>query len=66
MSPEDAYVPFYSPRRREYIPWSDDEALEVDAILEDEEEEVPNFVTHRLICQNWMAVDVPTIVHVSK
>ena len=66
MSPEDAYVPFYSPRRREYIPWSDDETPEVDAILEDEGIEVPNFMTPGLVCQNWIVVDVPTIVHASK
>jgi hypothetical protein len=37
------------------------------AILEDDqEEEMPNFVMHGLICQNWIAVDVPTIVHASK
>ena len=37
------------------------------AIIEDDqEEEMPNFVTHGLICQNWIAVDVPTIVHASK
>ena len=37
------------------------------AILEDDQEqEASNFVTHRLICQNWTIVDVPSVIHLSK
>lgn len=37
------------------------------AILEDnQEQKVPNFVTHRLMCQNWIIVDVPSVIHLSK
>lgn len=36
-------------------------------ILEDDEEqEVPNFVTHESICQNCIVVDVPFVIHLSK
>ncbi|XP_050919124.1 uncharacterized protein LOC127136630 [Lathyrus oleraceus] len=37
------------------------------AILEDDEEqEAPNFVTHGSICKNWIDVDVPFVIHLSK
>lgn len=37
------------------------------AILEeDEEQEMPDFVTCRSTCQNWIAVDVPYVIHLSK
>ncbi|XP_050877398.1 uncharacterized protein LOC127081158 [Lathyrus oleraceus] len=35
-------------------------------IEEDPEEDAQSFVTHRMVFQNWIVVDVPTIVHVSK
>lgn len=35
-------------------------------IEEDPEEDAQSFVTHEMVCQNWIVVDVPTIVHVSK
>ncbi|XP_050909005.1 uncharacterized protein LOC127122761 [Lathyrus oleraceus] len=39
----------------------------VSAILkDDEEQEASSFVTHGLIYQNWPAVDVPFVVHMSK
>lgn len=37
------------------------------AILEDDEkQEGPKFVTHGSICQNWIVVDVPSVIHLSK
>lgn len=34
------------------------------AILEDDQEqEAPNFLTHKLMFRNWTAIDVPSIVH---
>ena len=37
------------------------------AILEDDEEQqVPNFVTRGSVCQNWITVDVPYVIHLSK
>lgn len=38
------------------------------AIIEDnnEDEACANFVTHRQTCNNWVAVDVPIIIHRSK
>lgn len=39
----------------------------VAAILEDDEEqEMPNFVAQGSICQNWIIVDVPFVIHLSK
>ena len=36
-------------------------------ILEDDEEQqVPDFVTRGSVCQNWISVDVPSIIHLSK
>ena len=32
----------------------------------DEDEDCANFVTHGKTCNNWVAVDVPVIVHRSK
>ena len=40
---------------------------EVDAIIgDDSEEDLPNFVTHGLVFQNWIAVDVPVVMHLSE
>lgn len=38
------------------------------AIIEDsdENEAYANFVTHGQTCNNWVVVDVPTIIHRSK
>lgn len=37
------------------------------AILEDDEEqEALNFVTHGSICQSWIIVDLPSVIHLSK
>ncbi|KAI5425849.1 hypothetical protein KIW84_031611 [Lathyrus oleraceus] len=33
---------------------------------DDEDEACANFVTHGQICNNWVAVDVPTVIHHSK
>lgn len=35
-------------------------------IEEDPEEDVQSFVTHGMVCQNWIVVDVLMIIHVSK
>jgi len=35
-------------------------------IEDDEDEDCTNFVTHGKACHNWIAVDVPVIVHRSK
>ncbi|GAU51876.1 hypothetical protein TSUD_416610, partial [Trifolium subterraneum] len=40
---------------------------EVDAITEDStEEDLPSFVTRGVVCHNWIAVDVPSVTHLSK
>jgi hypothetical protein len=40
---------------------------EANAIIEDGSEEVaPSFVTHGVVCRNWVVVDVPSATHVSK
>ena len=40
---------------------------EVDAIIDDDsEEDFPVFVTPGLACQNWIAVDVPVVMHISE
>ena len=40
---------------------------EVDAIIgDDSEEDLPDFVTHGVACQNWIAVDVPIVMHISE
>ncbi|MCI80210.1 hypothetical protein A2U01_0101481, partial [Trifolium medium] len=37
------------------------------AIIEDDpEEESPVFVTHGGVCHNWIAVEVPSVIHLSK
>ena len=37
------------------------------AILEDDEEkQVPYFVRRGSVCQNWIDVDVPSVIHLSK
>ncbi|KAI5387264.1 hypothetical protein KIW84_073418 [Lathyrus oleraceus] len=42
------------------------EDLEAAAIVEDDEEEdLGNFVIPEGICNNWAAVDVPTVIHKS-
>ena len=39
----------------------------VAAILEEDEEKgVPEFVMHESTSQNWIAVDVPSVIHMSK
>ena len=40
---------------------------EVDDIIDDDsEEDLPDFVMHGLACQNWIAVDVPVVMHISE
>ncbi|KAI5443780.1 hypothetical protein KIW84_012430 [Lathyrus oleraceus] len=39
---------------------------EAAAILEEDEEDSGNFVIPRGICNNWVAVDIPTVIHKSK
>ena len=40
---------------------------EINAIVEDEAEpEMPNYVTHGVRIQNWITIDVPSCIHVSK
>ena len=35
--------------------------------MEDEAEpEIPNYVTHRVRVKNWITIDVPSCIHVSK
>jgi hypothetical protein len=42
-------------------------SLEVNAITDDDpEEDLPSFVTRGVICRNWIAVDVPSVTHLSK
>ncbi|GAU46907.1 hypothetical protein TSUD_299580 [Trifolium subterraneum] len=42
-------------------------SLEVNAITEDgPEEDLPSFVTRGVVCRNWIAVDVPSVTHLSK
>ncbi|KAI5426215.1 hypothetical protein KIW84_031875 [Lathyrus oleraceus] len=43
-----------------------DQSEEVAAILEEDVEDNDNFVIPGGICQNWVAVDVPTVIHRSK
>ena len=39
----------------------------INAIVEDEaEQEMPKYVTHRVRVQNWITIDVPSCIHVSK
>ena len=39
----------------------------INAIVEDEEEqEMPNYVTPGVRVQNWVTIDVPSCIHVSK
>ena len=39
----------------------------INAVEEDEaEQEVPNYVTHGVRVQNWVTIDVPSCIHVSK
>ena len=40
---------------------------EVDAVIDDDsEEDLPVFVMHGLACHNWIAVDVPLVMHISE
>ncbi|GAU10143.1 hypothetical protein TSUD_418590, partial [Trifolium subterraneum] len=40
---------------------------EANAIIEDDsEEDSPSFVTHGVVCQNWIAIDIPYAIHISK
>jgi hypothetical protein len=40
---------------------------EANAIIEDDsEEDSPSLVTHGVVCRNWVAVDVPYAIHISK
>ncbi|XP_050889100.1 uncharacterized protein LOC127094288 [Lathyrus oleraceus] len=69
LEAEDAYVPFYFPHHKElkYIPGSEDEAAEANAIVEDNPKDVPtDFIAHGVIRQNWTYVDVPVVVQISK
>jgi hypothetical protein len=47
-----------------FIHTSQDE--EAAAILEEDEEDSGNFVIPGGICNNWVAVDIPTVIHKSK
>ena len=39
----------------------------INVVEEDEaEQEVPNYVTHGVRVQNWVTIDVPSCIHVSK
>ena len=39
----------------------------INAIVEDEaEQKMPNYVTHGVRVQNWITIDVPSCIHVSK
>ena len=39
----------------------------INAIMEDEEEqEMPSYVTHEVRVQNWVTIDVPSCIHISK
>ena len=42
-----------------------EQAEEVAAILEEDAEDSDNFVIPGAICHNWVAVDVPTVIHKS-
>ncbi|KAI5448027.1 hypothetical protein KIW84_015462 [Lathyrus oleraceus] len=42
------------------------QSKEVAAVLEEDAEDSDNFVISGGICHNWVAVDVPTIIHKSK
>ena len=35
-------------------------------LKDDKEEDCTNFVTHGKACNNWTAVDIPVILHLSK
>ena len=40
---------------------------EVDAIIGDDfEEDLPDFVTHGVVLQNWTTVDIPVVMHISE
>ena len=82
MSPEDAYVPFHTPRSVEKAE-EDRLSIEkekidkpestnptppmVNTITEDNpKKDVPDFVIHRGVRHNWTTVEVLTIVHISK
>ena len=39
---------------------------EADAILEEDKEDSGNFIIPRGICNNWVVVDIPTVIHNSK
>ena len=39
----------------------------INVVQEDEaEQEVPNYVTHGVRVKNWVTIDVPSCIHVSK
>ena len=39
----------------------------INAVVEDEaEQEMSNYVTHRVRVQNWITIDVPSCIHISK
>ena len=39
----------------------------INVVEEDEaEQEVPNYVTHGVRVQNWVTIDVPSCIHISK
>ena len=42
-----------------------DQTEEAAAILEEDAEDLSNFVIPGGICHNWVAVDVPTVIHKS-
>lgn len=69
LEAEDAYVPFYFPHHREleYIHGLEDEAVKANSIVEDNPKDVPsNFIARRVIRPNWISVDDPIVVHISK
>ena len=43
-----------------------DQPEEVAAILEEDAEDLNNFVIPGGVCHNWVAVDVPTVIHRSE
>ena len=39
----------------------------INAVEEDEaEKEMPNYVTHEVRVQNWVTIDIPSCIHISK
>jgi hypothetical protein len=44
----------------------DDQPEEAAAILEEDAEDLNNFVIPGGVCHNWVAVDVPTVIHRSE